>query len=412
MRDVDKEMKAFTGQTILHIEDQQVHVSISLNPKAGVFEAELLASVLPDELFRNSTGPAKTVRLTDISIPLPTGTLQCAELEDVFLGGEGGVSMNITETPISRALNLADDRSGIRRLTLSPKAALIHFHHTPPLESLSELYFLNNFISGIPATISVSGADVHFLPRKTSLSVTGPCDLRQILPRIKAAWSVLQGAYLSHAASYNDDGGVDLAVRRPRPYYKGNSLFRGWENLNSLLDALIQAFVGKSEDDFKGWEKAISFYLEGRNPELDYDVRIIGFMIFIEMFDGSSTMSKQSICQKFNCSIEFAEFLVRMRNKLIHERMTIWNAVPQVHADILHHQAGWSCPEIDFSIGEYETASILFFLHIERLVNEFIVTHIRYSGAYANNAEIIADLNTKLVEQGGGGQPATRPESI
>lgn len=398
---IDNEMIVFTGQAVLHIEAQQAHVSISLNPKAGVFEAELLASSLPEELFRNSTGPAKTVRLTDILIPLPTGTLECAELENVFLGGEGGVSMDIAETPISRALNLADDRSGIRRLTLNPKAPLIHFHHTPPLDSLSELYFLNNFTKGMPAAISINGADVQFLQRETSLSVTAASDLRPVLDRIKAAWSVLQGAYLSHAASYNADGGIDLAVRRPRSYYKGNSLFRGWQNLDSLLDALIQVFVEKSEDDFKGWEKAISFYLEGRNTELDYDVRIIGFMIFVEMFDESSTMSKQSISQEFNCSIEFAEFLVRMRNKLIHERMTIWNAVPQVHAEILQHQAGWSCAEIDFSLRDYGTASILFFLHLERLVNKFIVDHVGYSGAYADNTGLITDLNTKMVEQAG-----------
>lgn len=392
-------MKAFTGQAILHIEDQKTHVSISLNPKAGVFEAEFLVSALPYELFNNTPGIARTVQLTDIRIPLPTGTLECAELEEVFLAGDGAFSMNVAETPISSALNLADDRQGMRRITLKPKEPLIQFHHFPPLDSLSEIYFLNNFIWGIPTTISVNGDDVHFLPRETSLSITGPNDLRPILPRIKASWSVLQGAYLAHAASYNHDGGIDLAVRRPRAYYKGNSLFHGLENFKPLLDALVLAFAAKSEDDFKGWEKAISFYLEGRNPELDYDVRIIGFMIFIEMFDGSSTMSKQSISHEFNCSLEFAEFLVRMRNKLIHERMTIWNAVPQVHSELLQHQDTWSCAEINFSLEEYETASILFFLHLERLVNQFIVNHVGYSGSYSDNTMIIDDLNTKMVAQ-------------
>ena len=373
-------MKAFTGQAILHIEDQQAHVSISLNQRSGVFEVEFSRSVLPDEFFENVPGIAKTVKLTNISIPLPTGTLECIELEEVLLRAGGDVSMNLLDTPISRALNLADDRSEIRRITLYPKASLIHFCHIPPLDSLSELYFLNNFIKSPPMTISVNGDDVRFLPRETSLSVTGPSDLRPVLPRIKAAWSVLQGAYLSHAASCNDDGGIDLAVRRPRAYHEGNSLFCGWENLQPLLEALIQTFVAKSEDDFQGWEKAISFYLEGRNSELNYDVRIIGFMIFIEMFDGSKTMDKQCISKNFNCSVEFAYFLAQVRNKLIHERMTIWNAVPQVHAKILQRQVEWSCAEIDFSLRKYKIASILFFVHLERLVNKFIISHIGYSG--------------------------------
>lgn len=394
-------MNAFTGKANLHIENQHTHVSISLNPKAGVFEAEFLANILPHELFENAPGIAPTVRLTDISIPLPTGTLDCKELEEVFLAGDGHLSMDVAETPVSSALNLAGDRKGIRRVVLSPKASLIHFLHTPSLDSLSELYFLNNFIQGPPTTISVDGNDLRFLPQETSLSVTSPNDLRRILPRIKAAWSVLQGANLAHAASYNDDGGIDLAVRRPRAYYKGNSLHLGWDTFEPLLSSLTQTFIAKSDDEFKGWEKAISFYLEGRNPELDYDVRIIGFMIFIEMFDGSSTMSKHSISSELNCSLEFAEFLVRMRNKLIHGRMTIWNAVPQVHSEILQHQPGWSCTEIDFSLREYETASILFFLHMERLVNGYIVHHVRHSGRYSDNLVIIDDLNTKMIEQAG-----------
>jgi len=392
-------MKAFTGQAILHFEGHAAHVSLSLDPTSGEFEAELLASALPDNLFNSHTGLAKTVRLANITIPLPTGTLQCDELDDVFLAGRGGVSMSVTETPISRALNLANDRSGIRHIALHPAAPLIQFIHVPALESVSELYFLNNFIRGIPVTVAINNCSISFLPRETSLSVTCESDLRPLLPRIRAAWSVLQGAFPSHAASYNQDGGVDLAVRRPRPYYEGNSLFRGWQNLEPLLSAILQSFVAKSEDEFKGWEKAISFYLEGRNKELDYDVRIIGFMVFIEMFDAASTMSKQTISQEFSCSIEFADLLVRMRNKLIHERMTLWNAIPQVHAALLQYQPGWSCSEIDFTHGDFEHASILFFLHLELLVNLFIINHVGYSGSFDDNSEMIADINSKMVEQ-------------
>lgn len=391
-------MKAFTGQAVLHIDDHEAHVSISLNPKDGVFEAEFLTSAIPEDTFQNNDGQAQPARLTNILIPLPTGTLECDELNNLYLGGSNGVNRNVSETPISQALNLADDRSGMRLITLESKELLIQFVHNPALRSISELYFLNNFVKLIPLSVEVNGDILEFFPRNSSLSVTSENDLRPILPRISEAWSVIQGAYVFHCASYNENGDIDLSVRRPRAYYKGNSLYRGWEDFSDFLTALIQSFVSKSEDEFSGWKKAITFYLEGRNEELDYDVRIIGFMIFIEMFDGASTMSKQAISNTFNCSMEFADFIVRMRNKLIHKRMTLWNAVPIVHSEILEHQAEWTCSEIAFSSDHYETASILFFIHLERLVNQYIVDHIGYSGPFDDKAEIITDLSARMTE--------------
>jgi hypothetical protein len=390
-------MKAFTGQAQLHIDEHTAHVSISLNPQAGEFEAEMLSSALPEELFSMHSGSARVVRLTDIAIPLPTGTLECAELADVYLGGSGGVTSSIDETPISRALNLAGDRSGIRRITLSPRAAVIHFVHTPLLEELSELYFLNNFTRGIPGSVVIDTVEIGFHPRNSSLSITASDDLRPWLAPIRAAWSVFQGAHLTHVASYNQDGSIDLVVQQPRAYNKGSSLFRGWQNQQPMLQALVNFFVQLGEDEFKGWEKAITFYLEGRNSELDYDVRIIGLMIFIEMFDGSRTMSRQPIATEFECSLELADFLVRMRNKLIHNRMTLWNAVPLVHTEILQHQSEWVCPELAFSSQNYEMNSILFFLQLEKMVNSYIVRQANYSGEFDDNSDLIVDIESRMV---------------
>lgn len=385
-------MRAFTGQAQLHIDDYQSQVLLSLDPQAGSFEAEMLADAFPDDLFQFKIRLPKIVKLTNISVPLPTGTLTSQEIDNIYLGA-GTLSTSITETPISRALNLSNDRSGIRRVTLDPKAPNLKFIHSPPLESKFELYFLNNFINSFPLEINFRNTIISFHQRKGSLSVTSESDIIPLLPRISAAWSILQGAYLFHSASYSNNGEVSLVVRRPRSYSSGNSLFRGWENLEPLATALLTTFIEKSDEDFDGWKKAINFYLEGRNSDLDYDVRIIGFMIFIEMFDEAKSMCKKSISNEFKCSIQFAEFIMRMRNKLIHERRTLWTATPEALNEILSHQPSWICPEINSSTGNTEIISLLFFLNLEKIINSYIINHVGHNGRYDDNFEMIESLH-------------------
>ncbi|MGA2139232.1 MAG: hypothetical protein ABSH14_10260 [Verrucomicrobiia bacterium] len=389
-------MKPFTGQATLHIAGQQANVLLSLDMDTGSFEAEMPVGLFPDELLHQGDGEPKEVAITGLRIHLPTGTLLANEMKDLRLDGNSYVQNSINTSPISLALNLANDRSGTIRVSLRAKPAMVHLRHEPPLTDKCELYFLNNFFNFMPMTLKHNTTDLSFLPRKQSLSIISPADIRPASKRLGLAWSVFQGAHVTHTASYWDST-VDLAIRKPRAYNRGHDLFRGWDNAQSLLQQLIDTFLWMSEDEFNGWLKAVRFYLEGLNDDLDYDVRIVDFMVFIEMFDTSDTMSKQTIAHAFDVSTEFADLVVRMRNKLVHERMTLWRALPRVHSDILQYQQDWRCPEIDFTSRNYEMLCILFFLHLHRMVNTFIVKTVKYSGKYDDCAELIKSITGKMV---------------
>ena len=106
---------------------------------------------------------------------------------------------------------------------------MIHLRHDPPLTDKCELYFLNNFIDHIPMTVQCDPLTLYFQPRKASLSISSASDLRPLSKRLATAWSVFQGAHVAHTASYWESG-VDLAVRKARPYRRGHTFFRGWNN--------------------------------------------------------------------------------------------------------------------------------------------------------------------------------------
>ncbi|MDO9542219.1 MAG: hypothetical protein Q7J98_07850 [Kiritimatiellia bacterium] len=389
-------MKPFAGQATLHISGHEAKVLLSLDMDAGAFEAELPAGVIPNDILQQGEGEAKEVAISNLRIHLPSGTLSADRLDEITLGCNSTVTNSVKTSPISLALNLADDRSGTIRFFLEPKAAMIHLRHDPPLTNKCELYFLNNFIDPhMPITLKNHDTDLYFQPRKCSLSITSTVDIRPVAKQLGVAWSVFQGAHVTHTASYWNST-LDLAVRKHRTYSRVNHLFRGWNNAQSLLQSLTDAFLKMPEDDFNGWSKAVRFYLEVLNDDLDYDLHIVNFMVFIEMFDKSATMSKQTISETFAVSIELADLVVRMRNKIIHERMTMWRALPQVYSDILQHQPNWRCPEIDFTSRNYELLSILFFLHLQRMVNTFIVRTVNYTGNYNDCTALIGSIERKL----------------
>jgi len=392
-------MKPFSGQATLHISGQKATVLLSLDMDSGDFEAELPNDVLPNQLLQQPEGEAKEVTLSNVQFYLPSGTLRADDLPEIMLSGNSSLTSSVNTSPLSLALNLCNDRTGTVKFYLSPKPVMIYFRHEPPLTNQCELYYLNNFIDH-PMPMSVKHGDTSytFQARKRSLSISSNVDIRPFAKRLGVAWAIYQGAHLMLAASYWDST-VALSVRQPRPYRRGQHFFRGWNNAQALLDRLVVTYLGMTDHEFDGWSKAIRFYLEGVNDDLDYDVRIVNFMVFIEMYDKSVTMSKQTIADTFSISTELADLVVRMRNKLIHEHMSMWRALPQVHAEILKYQQTWTCPEIDFTSRSYEMLAILFFLHLERIVNTFIAKTMQYTGRFNDCTVLIRSIEKKMTEQ-------------
>jgi hypothetical protein len=390
-------MKPFSGQATLRVKEHEAVVFLSLDMEKGELEAELPASALPNDAVRIRDGEPDEVIVTDVRIPLPTGTLYAERIPDVLMGSGSTANSSTGTSPISTALNLVGDRSGTRRFTLSPKSRFIEFRHDPPMTDRSELYYLNNFIDGIPMDFTSQGLDLLFQPRKQrSLSITANTDLRPYAERLATCWSILQGAEVNHTASFVGHT-LQLSVRRPRPYNRGHSLFRGLQNAQALLEALTNYFLPMDADVYEGWRKVVRFYLEGVNSDLDYDVRIVNYMVVIEMLDRSPTMTKQSIATTFGTSLEFADLLVRMRNRMIHERMSLWNAVPLVHAELLLFQKDWRCDEIPLKTNQYTNGSILFVLHVERMVNTYIIKECGYAGDYNDCMRLIKSIEKKIV---------------
>lgn len=386
----------FKGHATIRAKGNEALVLLSINMEKGELEAELPDEALPDEAITIREGVPDTVIVSNVEIPVPTGTLTAKCIPDVIMGVSSSVNRSAYTTPISTALNLVGDRSGTKRFTLSPNSRFIKFRHEPPMPGRSELYFLNNFIDQPPITITSHGLNLVFHPRKQrSLSISSTNDLRPYANRLATSWSILQGAEVSHTASFTGSD-FELSVRRPRSYNRGHSLYRGNHSAAPLTEALTNFFLEMDDNTYSGWQKATRFYLEGINSDLDYDLRIVNFMVVLEMFDNSRTMTKQSIAETFGTSIEFADLLVRMRNRMIHGRMSLWNAIPIVHGELVHHQPGWSCDEIQLNDSQYEMGSILFFLHLQKIVNTFIVKQCAYSGSFDDCTALIRNIEKKM----------------
>lgn len=104
-------MKPFSGQATIRVRDHTSVVFLSLDMEKGELEAELPADALPDDAVRIRDGEPDEVIVTDIRIPLPTGTLYAERIPDVLMGCESTVNSSTGTSPISTALNPAGKQS-------------------------------------------------------------------------------------------------------------------------------------------------------------------------------------------------------------------------------------------------------------------------------------------------------------
>jgi|GEM_PF-6110202 len=381
-------MEILSGRATLVRGDEQIHCTVQFRASTGILEVEFPTEAMVFDGMMNEGITEAEFELRDVNIALPTGTLTSESITDIYRGNGLSSRASISATPLTMALNLSGDRSGTTTLPLHTRFPTIEFEHQPALVEGCELYYLNSPLDFMSFNVTLLGEEVAVFPRKGSLSFRGSEEILGLEHRLRLAWSFLQGTPLWRSA-HAVGNQVTIYVRKPRPPGRKRSLYSGHQNLEPMFQSMVSALGEMEVAEFAEWAWVSTFYLEGRNTDLDDSVRATSFFVFMEMFDESQTMNQNSISKQFQCSHQLADILVRLRNRIVHGRQNLWDAVPAAYEEIISKYSDWTCPELEPIQFTDDTCGSTLLLLIEQIVSRFVLFRLGYTGSFADNQALI-----------------------
>jgi hypothetical protein len=135
---------------------------------------------------------------------------------------------------------------------------------------------------------------------------------------------------------------------------------------------VVRFLLALSDHDFDHWYKASAFMIEGKSSFAELDIRIANLFVFLEMFDDVNTLSASAVARMLDILLSDAKLLCGVRNKLVHGRHTLLEAIDASDAE----QRARSTRHVlqAFALANQSPAVVLYLRLCER-INAFTAKH-------------------------------------
>jgi len=379
-------MSNLYGSAILTVAGESREVAVALSLKEGILQVRMPADGAAIEHLLAIWGcDDEQLELTDVVIVTPNGRLSAKRLDELFLKSCSCNSPRTPRAPLSCTLQWARDSVDTCILELVPKSTLV-FEHSPRVGHWNEMLLTSVLPPEIaPFDGSVGGLTYSVSVSKDVLSFQSAFPIARLRHRIITAVSVLQGAPAGLIASY-EPGTLCIDGPRPQRYQRSHALYASPRDVAALFRCLLDYAINLSENDFRHWRKATTFFNEGKSSYAVLDVRVTNLFVFLEMYDGSNTLSANTLERMLKVSRNDAKLLTKVRNKLIHDRHTLEEAV---HSALRELRKPSPVCEGTTDLGlrcfrSLEAASqkgVHFWATLCELINCFVARQVRWTGA-------------------------------
>jgi hypothetical protein len=327
--------------------------------------------------------------LTDIIIPTVDGTLTAANLDGLFILAYSPGAMSVHDSPLNRALQLSNDQAGIVTLKLLPKNSVVEFDYSPRSDSDNEVFYSASVASFAPFSCEAAGETYLVVEKRPNLSIRSKALIWGNEPRIRLALSLLQGAPVSLMVSY-ESGKARVNLVRPRIYRSSHLLYDEYTDAPAIFEHLLRFATGLSSQAFRHWEKAAAFLLEGKASFAEADVRVVNLFVFLEMFDGSRTLSGNTLSRMLSIAHSDARFLCEVRNRLVHQKHDLNGAISDADAWLRCNDPSYGLVGFDLSGCVHPPVTNVLLRLCERL-NCYVATQIGWKGKW-NTYKTISKL--------------------
>lgn len=325
--------------------------------------------------------------LTDVKIPTVNGMLATGKLEGLFISTYSPGASSVHDSLLNRSLQLSNDNAGIVTIKLSPRSSAVDFHYSPLSGTLNELFYVANFASFPRFSCEAAGVTYSVVENRPNLSIQSKEPLWINERRIRLALSLLQGAPISLLACY-ESGKARINLVRPRVYHSSHRLYRDYKDAPDVFERLLRYSIALSSQDFRHWEKAAAFLLEGKASYVEEDIRVTNLFVFLEMFDGSRTLSSNSLSTMLSIPLSDAKFLCELRNRLIHQKDNLSDAILEADAELRRNDPNYALQHFDIS-GHGHSATTKVLIRLCERLNEYLARQIGWKGEWKDYRTIL-----------------------
>lgn len=325
--------------------------------------------------------------LSDVSIPTANGTLSASKIDQLFITTYSPGTSSVHDSMLNRSFQLSNDNTGVVTIKLTPHHSIVEFDYSPLSGNQNELFYVANFASFMPFSCEAKGVTYSAAEKRPNLSIQSAAPLWERERRIRLALSLLQGAPISLLAAY-EDRKARINLVRPRVYQSSHRLYEDYKDAPDVFEHLLRFSMGLSTQEFLHWEKATAFLLEGKASHAELDIRVTNLFVFIEMFDGSRTLSGNSLSAMLSISLADAKFLCEVRNRLVHQKHSLGDAISEAQSELVRNDPKHVLTNFDISGHRHPATTNVAIRLCERL-NHYLAQQVRWTGAWNSYKTIL-----------------------
>ncbi|MDD5090314.1 MAG: hypothetical protein PHQ23_05295 [Candidatus Wallbacteria bacterium] len=315
-------MSVYKGQGVLQIDNKEMEIpDLTLDTESATifgkapFNGESLKKIEASEEKRYADLALKNIELKGHSI-----VLKCEYLSEIF---------------ISRR-NMVGDQTGMRiEFEITPRCSELEFTVEGMNSAVSEIHY--GEIKGIhryePIEITVGEQKIRLFGNTDSfIAVVKDSDRRTLLEYkeiLRLGLSVAMGGEVPYLGYYFQPELKYVINLVHRKASCGGRLIAPLY-LSNFLDKFVNSKIGKK---CQKYEMALTYYLLGKESDINLLLKIISLFTSVEFFDGSKTMSKERLKQTFGIDSCEAVFYMKFRNMIVHHRGDVSAAVAEARSE-------------------------------------------------------------------------------
>jgi hypothetical protein len=156
-----------------------------------------------------------------------------------------------------------------------------------------------------------------------------------------------------------------------------------------LFECLLKFFLGQSDVDFMHWYKACAFLLEAKAGQTELDIGLVNLFVYLEMWDGSDTLSANTLAPMLDISLNEAKLVCRIRNALVHEKRALIDGFQYARGELTRWDPNFSLEPSDGD-DEKGDPAVKFVFRLYERTNSHLCKQIGWQGRYNNYDYVFA----------------------
>jgi hypothetical protein len=318
--------------------------------------------------------------LKAVELVTPIGAVTCDQLPDFLVLSFTPGTYTSNDSTVRRALR---GDTGVARLVLHPSCSRLDFRFQPfdGVQTRCELLLVGE-TSSIPCEqeLHLNPGKASFIGDEAGIIVRSDQPLGDRQEVVQLCLSVMQGGLISIRGILEDETlTINLAAHHGRCL---DPLPKDPSEAGNLVQGIYDFLRAQTPADWARWKKAIHFYLEGLGGVAPLEVRAINLLTFLEIVDGSATLSKNSVSSLLSITSDNADLICRTRNRLVHHGDYIGAAVVASASGI----AGFGAPSdgtvFPIDRADERKTGVSFFFHFASLLSRLWIEKAGFKGEW------------------------------